>query len=133
MKIFPKGTKLYSIFYGKCPRCHQGDVFTTHNPYHLKQMFQLKERCEHCDLLFEREPGFFYGAMYVSYGYTVAIGVAIYVLMTLFFEPGIMEILIALSLVLILGSPYIFRLSRITWMNLFTRYRPEGRSQEEKR
>ena len=127
MAIFGKGSKLYSIFRFKCPRCHQGEVFQSNNPYNLKRMFQMKETCDHCGFRFEFEPGFFYGAMYVSYGYTVAIFVAIYVLMNLFFEPGIWEVVLALSLILVLGSPLIFRLSRITYLNLFVKYDPDKR------
>ena len=32
----------------------------------------MHERCEDCDLKFEREPGYFLGAMYVSYGLALA-------------------------------------------------------------
>ncbi|WP_417600049.1 DUF983 domain-containing protein [Owenweeksia hongkongensis] len=127
MNILPKGSKLYSIFKYKCPRCHQGDVFKSKSSYNLPKMFDMHEQCSNCELRYEFEPGFFYGAMYVSYGLTVALGVATYVLMQMFFEASVAQIILVLVGVLIIGSPLVLRLSRIIWMNLFIKYEPEKR------
>ncbi len=127
MNILPKGSKLYSIFNFKCPRCHQGDVFESKNPYNLSKMFDMHEHCSHCGLRYMIEPAFFYGAMYVSYALTVAIGVATFVLIHLFFDPGVWEVIGTLAAVLVLGSPMVLRLSRIIWMNTFIKYDPEKR------
>ena len=67
-----KGQKLYSILKFKCPHCHEGEFFEDRNPYNLSSMSKTFERCPKCDRKFSMEPGFYYGAMYVSY----AIGVA---------------------------------------------------------
>jgi uncharacterized protein (DUF983 family) len=127
MGIFKKGTKLYSILNYKCPRCHEGEVFKNSNPYALGDMFELHETCSHCGLRYEFEPGVFYGAMYVSYALTVALGVATYILGEIFFDPTVLQIVLALVVVLILGSPLILRLSRITWLNFFVKYEPQRR------
>lgn len=127
MRIIPKGSKLYSILHFKCPRCHEGEVFETRNPYRLSKLFQLNEVCSHCGLRYQIEPSFFYGAMYVSYGYSVALFVATYFVMEMLYEPKVFHVVIALALVLLLLTPLIFRLSRITWMNLFIKYNPEKR------
>jgi len=75
---------------------------------------------------FEKEPGFFYGAMYVSYGLTVAlwvtVAVAFYVLSEkinpwLFMLTG--------SLLLIILLPGIYRLSRSIWIAMFVDYDKE--------
>ena len=49
----------------KCPRCGEGDLFAT--------MFRMKTDCSNCRFKFEREPGYFVGAMYINYGATVFI------------------------------------------------------------
>lgn len=131
-KIIPRGSKLYSIIHMKCPRCHEGAVFPERNPYKLSKMFALHEHCPHCGLRYQLEPSFFYGAMYVSYGYSVAVFVATYVLMRLIYSPPLYHIIIALALVLLLFTPPIFRLSRITWMNLFIKYNPGRRGPDLK-
>ena len=47
-----------------CPRCRIGSIFR----YSIFRGFpKMNERCPVCDLKFEREPGYFLGAMYVSY------------------------------------------------------------------
>jgi uncharacterized protein (DUF983 family) len=38
--------------------------------YGLKPQ-KMNENCPHCNLKFEREPGYFYVAMFVSYGFNV--------------------------------------------------------------
>lgn len=51
----------------KCPRCGAGPLF-------LKP-FRMYEECPTCALKFEREQGYFIGAMYINYAATVAIAV----------------------------------------------------------
>ncbi len=47
-----------------CPRCRAGKIFHK-SVWVFPQMY---ERCPACDLKFEREAGYFLGAMYISYG-----------------------------------------------------------------
>ena len=42
------------------------------------------DHCPHCQLKFEREQGYFIGAMYINYGATVAIAVPGYLLLDAF-------------------------------------------------
>jgi len=65
---FLKGTPFYSIFTGSCPVCQQESMYKNKNPFILKQLFEMNERCSHCNTKYKIEPSFFYGAMYVSYG-----------------------------------------------------------------
>lgn len=127
LKLIPEGNKLYSILNFKCPRCHKGEVFKEKNPYKLGQMFAMHEHCAHCGLRYLIEPSFFYGAMYVSYGYSVAFFVATWVVMNLIYEPTIGQIVLALAVILLLTTPLTFRLARITWLNLFVKYNPDKR------
>ncbi len=127
-----KGTKLYSIFKYKCPRCHEGEVFKDRNPYHLSKLFSMEETCSNCELKYEFEPGVFYGAMYVSYGLGVAMFVATFIIMNLIYEPEVLDIIIALSVLLIVLTPLFSRLSRIIWLNLFIKYKPEERGRSFK-
>ncbi|MFC3559041.1 DUF983 domain-containing protein [Pedobacter jamesrossensis] len=66
----------------KCPRCRLGDVYSG-SAYNFKQQ-KMKEVCSVCLLKFEREPGYFYVSMFISYAMNVAeiitIAVASYVL-----------------------------------------------------
>ncbi len=54
----------------RCPRCRVGSIFR----YSIFRGFpKMHERCPVCDLKFDREPGYFLGAMYVSYGLGIVI------------------------------------------------------------
>ncbi len=132
MSIVSKGSKIYSIFKFRCPRCHEGEVFEDRNPYNLSKLFKMHETCPHCGLRYEIEPSFFYGAMYVSYGYSVALFVATYILMNIFFDPSIKQIVIALFAAVVALAPFVLRLSRITWLNLFVKYDPAKKGPRHK-
>ncbi|WP_031425999.1 DUF983 domain-containing protein [Flavimarina sp. Hel_I_48] len=125
MARFLKGSKLYSIFTGKCPVCHEGDMYINSNPYHLSQTLKMHERCSHCNQKFKIEPSFFYGAMYVSYGVGIAFAVAAFVIAHFFLGGGLMTSFIAIIGTLVLFFPFIMRLSRNIWINIFMKYDPE--------
>jgi uncharacterized protein (DUF983 family) len=59
-----KLSTLGSILRQRCPRCRMGSIFR----YSIFRGFpKMHDRCSFCDLKFEREPGYFLGAMYFSY------------------------------------------------------------------
>ena len=72
-----KESKSGALLAGKCPRCRQGKMFP-YPAYDLKRFAKMNEDCPVCGLHFEREPGFFVGAMYVNYALAVALFVAIF-------------------------------------------------------
>lgn len=122
--MFKKGSKLYSILRAKCPRCHEGDMFDYH-PYQLSKIGQMKTSCSHCNLVYSREPGFFFGAAYVSYAITVAIGVAGFLAIRILAgEVSWQTYLIGVSSLIVLLFPITFIYSRTVWINLFVNYEP---------
>ncbi|MEX1190358.1 MAG: DUF983 domain-containing protein [Brumimicrobium sp.] len=130
--MFKKGNKLYSIFKGKCPICHEGKVFTHKNVFHPSKFDKMEERCNACGHKYEIETGFFYGAMYVAYALTVAISVATFVLTYLIYnDTPYWVYIINILLVLIVLAPVTFRAGRLIWMNMFSRYNPEALKNEE--
>ena len=118
-----KGTKLYSILKNKCPRCQEGEFFEVKNPYDFKRMSKMPEKCEVCELKYQAEIGFYYGAMYVSYAFGVVIFVSIW-LATMVLAPNLAPIYIVglITFGLFLFFPISFRLSRKIWINIFIKY-----------
>lgn len=118
-----KGTKLYSILGNKCPKCQEGRFFYSNNPYNLKAFDKMPNKCPVCNEKFEREIGFYYGAMYVNYALTVAAGVGWFVLIYLVygFDPIIYSV--SFTILLILLIPWMFRTGRLVWINLFVKYK----------
>ncbi len=117
-----KGSKLFSIFKHKCPRCHEGEFFVSH-PYDLKNAGNIHEHCNVCHLKYSKEPGFYYGAMYVSYALGVALFVTLWVSFRLFLPSASIGFQITSIIVAtVLLTPYLYALSKIIWANLFIKY-----------
>jgi len=122
---FLKGSKLYSIFTGKCPVCHNESMYKTKNPYILTDTLKMHERCSHCNTKYKIEPSFFYGAMYVSYPVGIAFATAAFVITYLFFGATLVSAFISIVGTLIAFMPIIMRVSRNIWINIFMKYDPQ--------
>lgn len=117
-----KGNILYSILNGKCPRCHVDFMFVEKNPYKIKTTLVMFKKCTNCGQKYHLEPAFYDGAMYVSYGLGIAFSVASFVIANLFFKPSIWQNFGVITLTMILLMPFIARLARCIWINIFVRY-----------
>ena len=53
----------------RCPRCGRSPLYARY--------FRMHERCAACGLRYEREQGFFVGAIYINYAVTVAVAVGV--------------------------------------------------------
>lgn len=120
--MFSKGSKLYSILSGSCPKCHQESMYVNKNPYNLSEVLQMNDHCSHCETKYKIEPSFFYGAMYVSYAVGIAFAVAAFVISNFVFQASIHYIFISIIGTLIIFAPIIMRLSRNIWINIFMNY-----------
>ncbi len=117
-----KGTKIYSIFTGACPKCHQESMYQTKNPYVLRDVLKINDNCSHCGTRYRLEPSFFYGSMYVSYGVGIAFAIATFIVSFLILETSLFTAFLAIVGTLIAFGPIIMRLSRNIWINLFMSY-----------
>ena len=125
-----KGSKLYSIFNYKCPRCHEGDLFES-KTYDIKKFQKMPNNCAHCGLRYMSEPSFFDGAMYISYAMQVALIITVFVALNVL-DIAELWLIITLSIVLsLLMIPFTFRLSRSAYIHLFVKYNPDKRSEFE--
>lgn len=117
-----KGTKIYSMFTGTCPVCHEGKMYQESNPYKLDKTLKMYERCSVCDTKYKIEPSFFYGAMYVSYAVGIAFAVAAFVISFFVFNATPSQAFISIVATLVIFLPVILRLSRNIWINFFFKY-----------
>ena len=79
--------------------------------------------CPCCGQTFEPEPGYYYGAMYVSFGFSTAIFLGVLFLLSLVVEEVTMAMVLGLVVAIAVGLlPVTFRLSRAVWIKLFIRY-----------
>jgi len=120
--MFKEGSKIFGITKMRCPKCHQGDLFETKNPYDLKNMSKMHSHCSACGQSYNPEPNFYYGAMYMSYVYSVGIFIMVYASTAIFFDFGVWETIGILTGILVVLSPLIFRLSRSSYIHIFIHY-----------
>ncbi len=124
---------MYSIRKFKCPHCQEGD-FLVSNIYDLSHVGDVRDSCEKCDASFTKEPGFYFGAMYVAYGIGVVLILTLWATFNLLFEnisTGVLIAVIVLSIVIL--SPYLFASSKIIWANMFIPYDSKALELKEKR
>lgn len=116
-----------ALLHCKCPRCREGNIYQYPN-HQVFQFAKTNKECPVCKLQFEREPGFFFGAMYISYAFSVAIviatGLLVYGLMD---DPPFILLLLLIPGIALLALPFSFRYSRVLFLYAFggVDYRPE--------
>ena len=123
--MLKKGTALNSILTGSCPKCQEESMYVVKNPYKLNTIYKMNQNCSHCNLKYEIEPSFFYGAMYVSYGLNVAIGIAAFIISFVFFSASLKTSFISIIIAIILSFPFVLRWSRNIYINMFVSYDPK--------
>ena len=124
--MFSKGSKMYSVVTGKCPKCHEDYMYKNQNPYVISETMKMHDRCRNCGLKYKVEPNFFFGAMYVSYGLAVLAGIATFLIAHFVLKTGLVSAFIAIFVSLILLMPIITRLSRNIYINIFVNYNKEA-------
>lgn len=101
----------------RCPRCGAAPLF--------RGFFSMYPACPSCDLKFEREQGYFVGAIYINYGATAIIMIAGF-----FWLDRLIELSLAQQLILwssfAVGFPLLFfRYSKSLWLSLDYIVNPE--------
>jgi len=92
----------------RCPRCRRGRLFSG--------LLDMPERCPVCGLIYEREHGYFVGAMAISYGLAVGL-VAVLFFGALAITRWPLEwVLLVASAAFLPLAPLCLRYSRALWI-----------------
>jgi uncharacterized protein (DUF983 family) len=105
------------LWQGRCPRCGEGAVFK--HPLLSLHFADMHDACTNCQATYQPEPGFYFGAMFVSYAITVALMVASSTVLWLFFDASTNAHIVTFIVVTILFSPFSYRCSRLLWLYWF--------------
>jgi uncharacterized protein (DUF983 family) len=111
-----------AIFRQRCPRCRSGRIFR-------KSIFagfpRMQEQCPGCGLKFEREQGYFLGAMYISYGLALITIVALGLLLWAVTAWSLQKITLWAILLFLPLAPALTLFSRVLWIYLDRTIDPE--------
>lgn len=124
------GNKLISVFGNKCPKCQEGKLWKYRNP--LKTYFQkesMHETCASCHLKYEREQGFWFGAMYVSYALNTLLFILVWLSTYLISDGAASKMTYVWTILLsgIIFAPVFYYFARLIWINIFVKYDPTSR------
>ncbi len=108
----------------KCPECHKGSLFIVKNPFKLKSLALMPELCPVCNLTFNPEPGFYWGALYTSYALAIVVALTDFTIVYLLFGWNVWAILGSITAFLTLIAPVLFRYSRMLWLYVCYYYFP---------
>ncbi len=108
-------TTWLSMFSNRCPRCGRGRV--------LNGLFEMRERCDDCGLVYEREAGQNWGAMVISYAVGAAIAFPLFFVLLFHRASPLMTVGVP-SLVLAVIAPFSVRYSRLAWTHIMYRLKP---------
>ncbi len=86
----------------------------------------MPERCKECGQSFEPEPGFYTGAMYVNYGFTLVLTGISFLILELLLGVSAYVFFGVYMAVLLLVGPFMFRYSRVVYLYLFVGYDQEA-------
>ncbi|WP_246289505.1 DUF983 domain-containing protein [Hymenobacter terrestris] len=120
-KAYPvaAGSMLAGVVQQRCPRCRRGPLFT-HSALNLAHFTEMPAQCPVCSQVYEPEPGFYWGAMYISFGFStgmmLVIGALVYYLLG---DPDTWVYITAVAIVAVLMTPSNLRYSRTLMLYLF--------------
>jgi uncharacterized protein (DUF983 family) len=118
----PLSTLLIRAFRKRCPRCGAGKIF--------KSFWALHDNCPNCDYRFEREEGYWVGAIIINTAVTETLFLAVFLTILFASLPDIRWLpLLATALVLNGIFPVVFfPYSKTIWMGLNMYFNPASRN-----
>lgn len=116
-----------ALLKGKCPVCREGDIFK-YPLTRIAHFAEMNQTCKTCGALLEPEPGFYFGAMYITYAFNVVLLVGFGLALLYFVTLPEVVYLVLIALMAAVITPFGFRWSRILWLYWFggLQYKPKG-------
>jgi uncharacterized protein (DUF983 family) len=99
-----------AIVTGRCPRCLRGPIW--------RGFFSMNDLCPVCGLRFERETGYWTGAMVASYGLGVPVLALIVAAIWLATRWDVLVALVVGDVLFLAVVPFVWRYSRVVWLHL---------------
>lgn len=121
---------LKSVLEYKCPKCRQSKLFV--EPFEMSRPVNMRYSCEICGQKFEPEPGFYFGAMFISYIFSgwIFIGTALFLVFAVGWSlEASMAVVVALAA---LSFFKLMRLSRSLWIHMMVKYDQKWKIKESK-
>ena len=107
----PRWTRAAAIMHQRCPRCRRGIVF--------RRRLAMYNLCPACGLKYEREPGYFIGAMYISYVFAAFyLGVVSFLVSLVLPELEFAWTVLTAAVLMLPLVPAMIRYAKVVWMTI---------------
>lgn len=121
-----KISKTQAILTAKCPQCREGNLFEG-SKMSFKNLSAINHECKICKANLMPEPDFYYGAMYISYAFSVALVItALVALNVLIQKPALWMYLSSVFIGNILLLPLMLRYSKVLYLYLASKLKYRG-------
>jgi len=102
-------------------------MFTNNNPWNLRKVFSMPERCPECNQPYELEVGFWYGTGFVSYALSIVLMMVSFVAWYIFIGMSVKDNRFfwwmgTNIVMLVVLQPWLMRLSRVIYLYFFVKY-----------
>lgn len=114
-------SKLISLLTHKCPHCRTGDLFETRIAS-FRKLFYMPPSCPKCGQNYYPEPGFYYGAMFISYIITAFYCLGFAGICLFVFHLSVNAAFIWLFVSLMIFYVWFYRTARSIWIHVNVRY-----------
>ena len=108
-------SKISNILRCNCPHCGKVSMYKT-SVFNFLSFASMNEKCTSCDANFHPEPGYYLGAMYVSYFISSFVFLITALISMVVFEFTLTKTFVLLGVLAILILPYTLRVSRTIWL-----------------
>lgn len=111
-----KISSVQSILKAKCPQCREGHLFPV-SVFSFKKLSAINHNCSVCQANLNPEPDFYYGAMYISYAFSVALVItALTAINILIEEPELWMYLTTVLVGNLILFPAMLRYSKVLYL-----------------
>lgn len=110
----------------RCPRCREGKMFSV-SLMSFRKLGEVNESCETCGASFHPEVYFYFGAMYVSYAFSVALMIATMVALNVLLEkPELWMYLTMIGVLNVSLLPLMHRHSKVFYFYMLSNLKYRG-------
>ena len=120
-----KRSKFMTVWQHKCPRCREVDLFET-GSFSFSKPFEMLPGCKKCGQNYYPEPGFYYGAMFISYIITSFFSLGVVGFAMLVLDWSVEAAFGLLIGILAICYVWFFRTARSTWISVTIKYDPDA-------
>lgn len=106
----------FAITSASCPQCRKGKLFSV-SMFSYRKLSDINKSCKVCGANFNPEPDFYYGAMYISYAFSVALVITALTAINVLVE--VPQLWMYLSVVVVLNLlllPVMLRYSKVLYL-----------------